>query len=281
MNIFQYQGQEEDHYTNVLMNILSLNNYKLIKPFLGLILGEKTSDFTFENLHISMRTKYCPQEIKEYEYIIGIAPYQKYINERNQYQNNLSSIPDAWICGSNFNLLFEFKIRGILDEGQITAHKNLLGHNCGIVRLEWIDIITALEKVNANNRDIEKFLIEQFLEVSSNFKSKRIASGMPKEIISHVKKDNELHFIITGSKKTGTYTVEMEENYSKVMLNQELSGIQSARSWIAKYVFENKDNLNINYEGMNTIISDYCVAPNRDEKKNQWNQWRIGSFLNS
>jgi hypothetical protein len=45
MNIFQYQGQEEDHYTNILMNILSLNDCKLVKSFLMNLIPSEASSF--------------------------------------------------------------------------------------------------------------------------------------------------------------------------------------------------------------------------------------------
>ncbi|WP_254843912.1 hypothetical protein [Virgibacillus dokdonensis] len=261
------------------MRILELNNYSLTKSFLENLIPHEVEMFDYSGLHIITRTRYCPQEHKEYEYIIGISPYQKAINNHNEYEDNSGSIPDAWICGGNFNLLFEFKIRGVLDEAQISAHKRLLKNCKKVIRLRWIDIINSLKEVNKNADSTERFLVEQFLLVTNNFKSKRKSSGMPKQIISHINKDKEPHFVITGSQKVKPYIVEYVCDGKKTIINNNLSGIQEARRWIAKYINQNKETLPIPNDGMNTVISDYCVAPGRAEKKNQWNQWRLGAFL--
>lgn len=136
MNIFQYQGQEEDHYTNILMNILALNNCQLVQPFLENLIANQMDRFLFENVNIFVRKKNCPQKEQPHQIIIGIAPYKKAISERNKLEDNLNSIPDAWICGANFNILLEFKIRGYLDESQIAAHRKLLDNDADIIRLQ-------------------------------------------------------------------------------------------------------------------------------------------------
>lgn len=190
MNIFQYQGQEEDHYTNILMNILSLNDCKLVKPFLTSLIPNEAQSFNYEGTYVSIRKKYRPQVEKENEFIIGIAPYKNVIHEKNILEENVDSIPDAWICGANFNILFEFKIRGSLDEAQISAHKKLLSPYAKVIRLQWSDVTNALQNILTNESigDIENFLITNFLGVSKNFKQKRRSSGMPPQIISHKKK---------------------------------------------------------------------------------------------
>lgn len=281
MSLFKYQGQEEDHYTNILMNILSFEQNRLIKPFLEALLPQESHNFDFNKLNVSVRKKDCPQERKEHEYIIGIAPYEKAIDLHKPYEENLSSIPDAWICGNNFNLLFEFKIRGTLDESQIAAHKKLLGESCEVIRLKWANIEKALQIISLNCNGIENYLISEFLKVIPLFKSKRNSSGMPKEIISNINKENELHFIITGGKGLGPYKVEKVFHDQKTLLNTELTGIQASRAWIAAYVLNNYNLLPIQFESMNTIISDYCVLPDRPKKKNMWNQWRLGAYLDN
>ncbi|MFD2442640.1 hypothetical protein ACFSO7_01350 [Bacillus sp. CGMCC 1.16607] len=281
MRIFQYQGQEEDHYTNILMNILARDGCCLAAGFLKGLIPELAQKFNFEEININTRVKYCPQEEKEHEYIIGIAPYTKAIDKRNIYEDNSGSIPDAWICGTNFNLLFEFKIRGVLDEAQIAAHQRLLGENVKIIRITWSDVITVLKTIHTSQDSINHYLLTEFLHVTDNFKSKRRSSGMPTQIISNINKENECHFIITGSKKMKVFTIEIMMDGKKKMLHTNLKGIQEARNWIAKYVYNKHIQIPILFEGMNTEISDYCVVPGRAEKKNQWNQWRLGGFLNS
>ncbi|MEH7515110.1 hypothetical protein V7146_20530 [Gottfriedia acidiceleris] len=233
----------------------------------------------FENLQIHTRKKLCPQEYKEYNFIIGIAPYQKAIVEHNQFEENTGSIPDGWICGKNFNLLFEFKIRGTLDEPQLIAHQKLLKGK--VIQLEWKYVIEALKNVYLLNQEkpVQCFLIEQFLDVTSNFKSKRKSSGMPSQIISGKVSQDKAYFTITGSKYINRpYVVEIVLDGKKVELNNNLKGIQEARRWIANYVITNSDNLPINFIGMNTEITDLCIVPGR--KKNNWNQWKLGAFIN-
>lgn len=126
IKLFQYQGQEEDHYKNILMSILEINDYSLTEKLLNHLQPNETANYKMNNLIITTRNKFCPQEPKKFEYIIGIAPYKRAISDYNKYEDNISSIPDAWICGENFNLLFEFKISGELEEAQLTAHRRLL-----------------------------------------------------------------------------------------------------------------------------------------------------------
>ncbi|WP_458414878.1 hypothetical protein ACNQFZ_08665 [Schinkia sp. CFF1] len=278
MNIFKYQGQEEDHYTNILMNILSLNDCQLVEPFLENLIADRVDGLIFKNINVYLRKKYCPQEHQKLEFIIGIAPYENAISEHNKLEENLDSIPDAWICGENFNILLEFKIRGYLDENQISAHRKLLKNPSDVIRITWEDVLDSLEKCNIANNLLYSFLIEQFIEVSQNFREKRRSSGMPPQIISNKREDN-LYFIITGSREIGIYTVDKVENQKNERLINNLTGIQSARRWIANYVLENYSNISIEYNGYETIISDYCVVPGRPVKKNQWNQWRIGAIL--
>jgi hypothetical protein len=280
MNIFQYQGQEEDHYTNILMNIISHNTCKLAKPFLKYLIPDESNEFIFNNTNVFVRKRNRPDNEKTIEMIIGIAPYQKAIIEKNTLEENLNSIPDAWICGENFNILFEFKIRGFLDEAQLAAHQKLILPNSKVIRLQWHNVLDALNKIIANDEctKIDEFLISNFIEVSALFKQKRRSSGMPSQIISNVRSEDELHFIITGSKASGVYTVDMVVEDKIERLHSTLKGIQLARRWIAKYVTQNHSQLPIHYLGEETIIHDYCVVPGRINKKNQWNQWRIGTM---
>jgi hypothetical protein len=279
MNLYKYQGQEEDHYTHVLISILSYNNYQIIEPFVKNLLKDKSKNFNFSNSFTKVRKKACPQESKPLEFVIGIAPY---INSTppSELEDNSGSIPDAWICGENFNLLFEFKIRGTLDKGQISAHKKLLSSkDTKVLEYNWNEVTDSLQKIELDDPVIF-FLVQSFIEVIPNFKSKRRSSGMPKQIISNINKENELHFIITGSKLSKNYTVDKVYSSETVQLNQSLNGIQEARRFIAKYILNNYNELPVDFIGQETIINDYCIVPGRNMKKNQWNQWRIGAFLN-
>ena len=199
------------------------------------------------------------------------------IDEPDLLENNLDSIPDAWIYGRNFTLLFEFKIRGTLDEGQLFAHKMKLSNCKDIIRLEWNDVIDVLEKIKSEANDLQKFLIEEFAVASLSFNIRRQASGMPREIIGGRKKSDNLHFVITGSKEIGSYTIDISyPDGTKANLINDLSGIQESRRWIANYVLENVKELPLQSVDDETIITDFCVKPGR--LNNSWNQWRLGSY---
>ncbi|WP_238458044.1 hypothetical protein [Alkalihalobacterium alkalinitrilicum] len=262
------------------MYILTYDNCKILPNFLHNLIPSQAQMMNFTVLITKTRTKHCPQNIKGVEYIIGIAPYKKAL-PHNPLVDNSGSIPDAWVCGKNFNLLFEFKIRGSLNEGQINAHKRLLHYpNIEVIRLNWDIVFNALHKLDTQDT-ILNYLIQQFMELKTKFQSKRQSSGMPKGIIGHVNKDNELYFKITGSKEVKPYRVEKVYLESQELLSSELKGIQSARRFIASYVYENQSKLPLQYigGGEETVVNDYCVVPGRAEKKNQWNQWRIGAIL--
>ncbi len=278
LNIFQYQGQEEDHYTHILMCILDYKNQLILPQFLKELIPQESLDFQHTSLSIHTRKKFCPQPQKEYEFVIGIAPYKSGL-PHSELEDNSGSIPDAWICGENFNILFEFKIRGVLDEGQISAHKRLIGkEDVQVIRLTWDNIMESLEEIKTDD-EVLRYLLQNFLILKNKFRSKRRSSGMPKEIIGHINKSDELYFIITGSKSHKPYKVDKFYNDKIELLQDDLSGITAARKYIAQYVNQNKDSLPFDYSGDATVINDFCVAPGRAEKKNQWNQWRLGSFL--
>lgn len=277
MNLFTYRKMEEDHYTNILMYILNMNSKLLLPTFLNNLLGETAKEFDFSTLKVNLFSKQPTTNQKQFEYIVGIAPYEK-IEENDELENNMDSIPDAWILGNNFKLLFEFKIRGTLDNAQLAAHKRKLSNYKGTISLKWEDVVHALEAIKEEANEVQAYLIDQFILSTQTFTSKRRSSGMPKEIIGGRKSEDELHFIITGSKETNGYTVDMVlPDGTKERIHEKLSGIQHSRRWIAKYVQKNHSDLPIEYMDKKTIINDFCVKPGR--LKNEWNQWYLGSFL--
>jgi hypothetical protein len=177
MNIFKYQGQEEDHYTHILMCMLEYGSHLILPQFIHGLL-KQASNFKFEDVSVHTRTKYCPQPCKPYEYVVGIAPYESAL-AYTPLEDNAGSIPDAWICGENFNLLFEFKIKGTLDEAQISAHKRLIDkEEIEVIRLTWENVMESLHSIKIND-DVLKYLLSNYLHLNNRFKSKRRASGMP------------------------------------------------------------------------------------------------------
>lgn len=277
MNLFTFRKMEEDHYTNILMYILQHDDHAILPLFIQKLIGERASEFDYKNLGLQTFSKSSPNGTVPLEYVVGIAPYSAK-EEVAILENNLDSIPDAWIYGENFTLLLEFKIRGTLDEGQLAAHKKKLVNCKEVLRLEWRDVISVLASIKGAATDLQKFLLEEFEIASLSFNEKRPASGMPNEIIGGSNKSNDLHFVITGSNEIGSYTIDISyPGGVKQSLVRELPGIQDARRWIANYVQENYRVLPLEFLEDETIISDFCVKPGR--LKNAWNQWRLGSYL--
>ncbi|UPM56372.1 hypothetical protein [Gottfriedia acidiceleris] len=277
MNLFTFRKMEEDHFTNILTYILSSYSYNLLPSFLNELLNKDAKEFEFEELGIELFSKKNSRTPKNIEYIIGIAPFKNF-TESTELENNLDSIPDAWIYGKNFTLLFEFKIRGSLDNAQLTAHKTKLSRYTKTIKFQWEDIILVLKKIKKEANEIQNFLIEEFIISSTHFNSKRRSSGMPNEIIGGIKKTGQLYFIITGSKEIGIYTVDViYPNGVEERLREGLKGIQESRRWIANYVMKNHQKLSLQSINEHTVLTDFCIKPGRI--KNSWNQWRLGSYL--
>lgn len=276
MNLFTYRKMEEDHFTNILMNILLSDSYSLVPPFIDRLIETQSKEFDYKNISIELFSKDPTQTSKQHEYIIGIAPYEGAV--QNELENNMDSIPDAWIHGDNFTLLFEFKIRGSLDEAQLAAHQRKLINYKGTYKFQWENIITILKELRDESTEVQKFLIDEFISISDGFNSKRSSSGMPKAIIGGRNQEGQLYFIITGSKETKSYTVDLVfPNRTKKRVVEKISGIQDARRWIANFIYENVVDLPLSNVNEETIVSDLCVKPGR--LKNAWNQWRLGSYF--
>ncbi|WP_221563177.1 hypothetical protein [Alkalihalobacillus sp. TS-13] len=242
---FAFRKMEEDYYTNILMYILNYDNYKLLPLFIHKLIGNKSKDFDYNQLGIGLFMKNPPKSSNKYKYIIGIAPYE-FHQDNNTLENNMDSIPDAWVYGFNFTLLFEFKIRGNLDEAQLAAHKKKLPNYKGTIRLKWSDVIEALHFIKKDGNQVQRFLIDEFIASSKDFKIRRKSSGMPKEIIGGRNIEEEIHFIITGSKDTNGYSVDivLPDGMKKRLINS-LSGIQASRKWIAGFIIEMQNQLPI------------------------------------
>lgn len=267
----------ENHVTNILMNILALKNGKLIKPFLEALLGAKAAKFDFQENKIHLFSAVNPNPNKQYEFILGIAPFMR-TNESSKLEEKLDSIPDAWIYGQNYTILVEMKVRGTLDDGQLAAHKRKFTKSAEIIEVTWANVINVLSQLQLQTDSIEGYLVTQFLTEFSEMSDRQHSSGMPKEIIGGKSKWDETHFIISGSRTTGTYTVDLYRSDGKIeRLHEQMAGIQESRRFIANFVCENHEKLGIEDIDDETIITDRCVKPGRS--KDAWNQWRLGSYL--
>ncbi|MCM3674738.1 hypothetical protein M3699_12790 [Peribacillus simplex] len=255
-----------------------MHNAELTRPFLDLLIGETTKNFNHERNQIKLFSPINPNPNVEFEYILGIAPYKRKL-PNSGLEGNLDSISDAWIFGGNFTILVEVKVRGTLDDSQLAAHQTKFSKPAKVIEASWQKVFESFNKLDLSTKPIEAFLIQQFLSEYNDMNAeRRRSSGMPKEIIGGVSKEHEVYFIISGSKQTDFYTVDLHLPSGSVKrLNNSLSGIQQSRRWIANYVKYNYKDLNISFEGDKTIINDLCVKPGRF--KNAWNQWRLGSYL--
>ncbi|MFJ5748221.1 hypothetical protein ACIP97_06390 [Peribacillus frigoritolerans] len=278
MNLFKYYGQYENHLTNILMNILSMHNAELTRPFLDSLIGETTKNFNHDRNQIKLFSPNNPNPNVEFEYILGIAPYKRKL-PNNGLEENLDSIPDAWIFGGNFTILVEVKVRGTLDDSQLAAHQAKFLKPARVIEASWKKVFESLNELDLSTKPIEAFLIKQFLsEYKDMAAERRRSSRMPREIIGGVSKEHEVYFIISGSKQTDFYTVDLHLPSGSVKrLNDSLSGIQESRRWIANYVKYNHKDLNNSFDDDKTIINDCCVKPGRS--KDAWNQWRLRSYL--
>lgn len=272
MNIFSYYKQLENHCTNILMNLLAMNDAELLRPFLdrfipgaaGLAIGE---------VFFSLFTEYPPAGAKRYEYIIGIAPFLRKESEK-EVSPNPGSIPDAWIVGENFRLLFEFKVSGTLNDGQFAAHGAKLSPNAGQIELTWKQIGEAMRSFELVGQ--RKWLIDQFCELIAEFESPQPASGMPKQIISRRKaQPNETYFVINGNQRSGIYTVDVVrpgEPAQRIL--DKGTGIQSNRRWIQQYI-QGSNNMS-SFLDVDGLVIDCCESPGR--RKPEWNRWPLGAF---
>jgi hypothetical protein len=88
---------------------------------------------------------------------------------------------------------------------------------------------------------------------------------MPKEIISLRKREDNLYFVITGSRDNKNYLIDIvKPGKLPERLYSVITGIQDSRSWIARYVKNHYESLPIYYEKDQTLITDCCVKPGRD-----------------
>jgi hypothetical protein len=166
----------------------------------------------------------------------------------------------------------EFKIRGTLDEGQLNAHKRLLTREPEVLRLDWDVIMSGLKNVKTDD-EVLSYLIQNFIRLKSNFKSKRRSSGMPhpeclKKLLEIKLKEMSYILFITGSRKVKQYKIEQVYLKERKILSLNMDGIQNVRRFIARYVNENHEILPIQFLHEKTVVTDYCVAPGRAEHKN-------------
>ena len=87
-----------------------------------------------------------------------------------------------------------------------------------------------------------------------------------------------MYFETNGSQKTGDYDVflfipqQSEVKIGSIKGNKK-DGLKQDRIIICEYLI-NKMNKDKDF-----IFNQYCVSPERDEKKNEWNQFRISDFI--
>lgn len=89
---------------------------------------------------------------------------------------------------------------------------------------------------------------------------------------------NEIYFETNGSRKTGDYDVILhvpKQPTIKIgaVKGNKKNGLKQARMIICNYLLAQMN------KNRDFIFNHYCVSPERDEKKNEWNQWRVSDFI--
>ncbi|WP_240416742.1 hypothetical protein [Paenibacillus periandrae] len=270
MNLFNHYKQRENHCTNILMNLLSMRESDLLQPFLNELL-HNVSVLDYNDVRFLLFAQHPPERKMPHEFLVGVAPFPRK-ETIDKIIPNPGSIPDAWIIGKNFTILFEFKVTGMLDEAQLASHKEKLSPNCQIIEFTWKQVGEVLRRLNHKDGTTQ-WLIEQFCEVISEFESPRPASGMPKEIIRfNGPKTTEPYFIITGNKRLKTYNVDVKLPMGEPqrLLNDGV-GIEANRRWIRQYIQSSGNP--IAFLGEDSLVIDYTIDPDRDPKKNKFQRW--------
>jgi hypothetical protein len=116
--------KKEDHVTNILMNILSLNQ-RLCQRFIHLLIDHPyTEKMVLDNIHFSMDKKKNPNSCAPIGIIIGLTPSMNATVMKDMQPGVNSSRPDLWIYGENFSILIENKIVGSLNPQQLANHRS-------------------------------------------------------------------------------------------------------------------------------------------------------------
>jgi len=264
MNLFTHYKQRENHCTNILLNLCSLDGSRLLKMFAQHFLPQG-GDLNFGDPRYVLFSS-IEAEQKEYQYAVAIAPFPR---KHSDEPANPESIPDAWVLGENVSILFEFKISGTINEAQFRAHRNKFSANCYEVEITRKEIEQFLKQVEVDS--VMSFLINQYTTVIMDLESHRSLSGMPKQIVSKKKaRSDEPFFIITGNARIGQYRVEVElPTCQRKELCEGLGGIQESRRWIERYIQQSSEPLI--YKTKENMVIDHCINPGRT--KNDWNRW--------
>lgn len=272
MNLFTHYKQLENHYTNILMNLLSMNESHLLKLFVHRFLPH-ADELVLQDLQYVLFSEYAAAASKKFEYVLAIAPFPRKISEE-EILPNPGSIPDAWVLGENVNILIEFKVTGTIDEAQFAAHRRKLSPDCRIIEITWNQIGLFMQEVEVDSST--RFLLDQFTAIIKDLKSTRTSSGMPRLRKSgRQAKSNEPYFIITGSAALGRYRIDVVlPNRHKLSISTSQASIMGARRWIEQFI-KKSDNPDIYLTSDNEFI-DKCVKPGRD--KDEWNRWKFGSL---
>ncbi|MDQ0896358.1 MULTISPECIES: hypothetical protein [unclassified Paenibacillus] len=272
MNIFNHYKQKENHYSNILMTLLSLDNSRLLKQFSQKFLPQ-ADKLNFGEPQYVLFSESAGVTPRDFEYLLAIAPFPR---KKNELRNNSDSIPDAWVVGENVTILFEFKVTGTIDEAQFSAHRRKLSTSCQEIEVSWKEIARFLEEAEVDST--LAFLIEQFAAIIMDLKSPRPSSGMPKYRTSGRKaRHDEPYFVITKN-------ANIEKNYQihivlpgkqQESLSEDQTGIMDARRWIVRYI-KQADDPSV-YLTLDNEFIDKCIKPERIDPS--WNRWEFGKLV--
>lgn len=270
MNIFSHYTHRENHVTNILMNLFSLNESQLLKRFANRFLPQ-VDHLEFGTPKYLLFTESADVDSKEFEYAVTIAPFPRKVIE-GELKPNPASIPDAWVIGDNVLFQFELKVTGSIDEAQYASHRSKLSAGHREIEILWKEMVVFLRQSQPDSTI--SYLIEQFADVIMNFESPKPSSGMPKQIFSQRRANpGEPYFVLTGNARI-PYKIEFSSpGESPILLTKGISGPQPARKWINNYIL--RSNNPSAYITEDNAVIDHCINPDKTEQK--WNRWYLGA----
>jgi hypothetical protein len=169
LNLFTYHGKKEDLVTNILMNILSLNQ-RLCQRFIHLMIDHPdTEKMVLDNIRFSMGKKKNPNSSAKIGIIIGLTPSMDNTVKKDIKPGVDASRPDLWIYGENFSILIENKIVGSLNLQQLANHRSKFSKGVTLeITRTWREVSIVLSQLNQDKDRIESYLIEQFIDFLSS-----------------------------------------------------------------------------------------------------------------
>ncbi|MBP1931958.1 hypothetical protein [Ammoniphilus resinae] len=279
MNLFLYKNKKEDHVTNILMNILSLDK-SLLEKFLPGIIGNFSKDLLYKEINIKMDQAKNPNKHVPLNFIIGITPSEENIIPQQPFQGTDTSRPDLWIYGDNFTVLIEIKIAGALEPSQIQNHRNKFDVITDEIIITWKEILKLLETIKPGHSLLVSFLVDEFIKYLTLEGLHKVTNKSRKGdgTFSNFKKPKDPHFEFRRIDKGlyEIYKVIPSKNIIEFLPGSETNkGPLDCRIWTANYILEHYPELS--NEGF--INGDPPSFTGHCSYDNAWGQCYIQTLL--